>query len=99
LRVSVLEGMRGRLRNVRDAGVDHVLIALRGACAVVPLLEAIRNKKEVSLANKESLVMAGDVVMAQARKYKVNIIPIDSEQSAIWQCLQGRKRISVKRIF
>lgn len=99
LRVSVLEGMRGACEICADAGVDHVLIALRGACSVIPLLEAIRNRKEVSLANKESLVMAGDIVMAQARKYGVNIIPIDSEQSAIWQCLQGQERVSVKRIY
>lgn len=82
-----------------DRRVDHVLIAIRGAAALDPLLWAIDAGKEVSLANKESLVMAGPLVMARAESRGVKIIPIDSEQSAIWQCLDKQDRRAVKRIY
>lgn len=79
--------------------VDHILIAISGAAALYPLLCAIKNKKEISLANKESLVMAGSLVMKQAREKKVKILPIDSEQSAIWQCLETENSNAVNNIY
>lgn len=66
-----------------------VLISTVGSVGLVPTLEAIRSKKEVALANKEVLIMAGELVMAEAKKYNVQILPVDSEHNAVWQCLMG----------
>lgn len=71
--------------------VDLVVLAMCGTGALLPFLEAIRSGKTVAPANKEALVIAGDLIMGEARKHKARIIPIDSEQSAIFQCLDGQK--------
>ena len=71
--------------------VDTVVLAQRGTSALVPFLEALRAGKTVAPANKEALVIAGDLIMNEARKHKARIIPIDSEQSAIFQCLEGQR--------
>jgi 1-deoxy-D-xylulose-5-phosphate reductoisomerase len=65
----------------------------------MPLIKAIENKKQVCLANKEALVMAGPIIRQKAQDNKTRIIPIDSEQSAIWQCLNGQDRDKVKNIY
>jgi 1-deoxy-D-xylulose-5-phosphate reductoisomerase len=79
--------------------VDLVLIATSGKAGLAPTLAAIRARKEVALANKEVLVMAGALVMAEARKYGVKIRPVDSEHSAIWQCLKGEQKKKVSRLL
>lgn len=79
--------------------VDIVLIAMRGSGALGPFLSAVRCGKTVVPANKEALVIAGDIIMAEAKKYKAAIIPIDSEQSAIFQCLEGRDTKELKKIY
>jgi len=79
--------------------VDLVLIATSGKAGLAPTLAAIRARKEVALANKEVLVMAGAMVMAEARKYGVKIRPVDSEHSAIWQCLKGERKKGVARLL
>jgi len=79
--------------------VDLVLIATSGKAGLAPTLAAIRARKEVALANKEVLVMAGAMVMAEARKYGVKIRPVDSEHSAIWQCLKGEQKKRVARLL
>jgi 1-deoxy-D-xylulose-5-phosphate reductoisomerase len=84
---------------IRDKRIDKVVLAISGSAALSPLLEAVENDKEIALANKEALVMAGPLIMAEARKKKIRIIPIDSEQSAIWQCLDGEDRAKLKNIF
>jgi 1-deoxy-D-xylulose-5-phosphate reductoisomerase len=71
--------------------VDTVLIAMRGAGALAPFLQAARAGKRIAPANKEALVIAGDLIMKEARRHHAVIIPIDSEQSAIFQCLDGQK--------
>ena len=71
--------------------IDTVVLAMRGAGALPVFLAAVRAGKRVAAANKEALVIAGDLIMKEARKYKAVIIPIDSEQSAIFQCLDGQK--------
>jgi 1-deoxy-D-xylulose-5-phosphate reductoisomerase len=71
--------------------VDVVVLGQSGTGALMPFLAALRAGKTVTPANKEALVMAGDLIMAEARKYRARIIPIDSEQSAIFQCLDGQK--------
>ena len=78
--------------------IDVVVIAMTGAAALDPFLAAVRAGKIVAPANKEALVMAGDIIMAEARKYGATVIPVDSEQSAIFQCLQGRDIKDVHQI-
>jgi 1-deoxy-D-xylulose-5-phosphate reductoisomerase len=79
--------------------VDFVVIATSGKAGLMPTLSAIHSGKTIALANKETLVMAGGVVIAEAQRYGVSILPIDSELSAIWQCLQGEERGEVARII
>ena len=82
---------------VSSKHVDIVVIAIRGAAALAPFLAAARAGKIIAPANKEALVIAGELIMAEARKHGAVIIPVDSEQSAIFQCLDGQKS-PVKRI-
>jgi 1-deoxy-D-xylulose-5-phosphate reductoisomerase len=77
--------------------VDVVVIAIRGAAALVPFLAAAKAGKIIAPANKEALVIAGELIMTQARKNGAMIIPVDSEQSAIFQCLDGQK-MPVERV-
>lgn len=79
--------------------VDMVVVATSGQAGLAPTLAAIRAGKAVALANKEVLVMAGEIVTAEARRYGVEIIPIDSEHSAIWQCLRGERGTEVSRLI
>ncbi|TET26971.1 MAG: 1-deoxy-D-xylulose-5-phosphate reductoisomerase [Dehalococcoidia bacterium] len=71
--------------------IDTVVIATPGRAGLMPTLAAVKAGKTVALANKESLVMAGEIITSQAKKNKARILPVDSEHSAIWQCLQGEK--------
>jgi len=77
--------------------VDIVVLAIRGAAALVPFLAAVKAGKRIATANKEALVIAGELIMAQARKHGASIIPVDSEQSAIFQCIDGQKA-ALKRV-
>ena len=94
----VLSGSEGLRTLVREADADLVVNSIVGAAGLIPTLDAIVTGKHVALANKESLVVAGKLVMSEAAKYGVNIYPIDSEHSAIWQCLLGEKPESVAKI-
>jgi 1-deoxy-D-xylulose-5-phosphate reductoisomerase len=82
-----------------DKSTDRIILAISGASALLPLLAAIENKKTIALANKEALVMAGPIIMQKAKINQVKIIPIDSEQSAIWQCLNGEDKNKLKTIY
>jgi 1-deoxy-D-xylulose-5-phosphate reductoisomerase len=79
--------------------IDLVLIATSGKAGLLPLLSAIRAGKTIALANKEPLVMAGEIIIAEARRYGADILPLDSEHSAIWQCLRGEERGQVNRLI
>ena len=79
--------------------VDKVVIATPGLAGIKPTLAAIGSRKTIALATKEVLVAAGQIVTGQAKKNRVKILPIDSEHSAIFQCLEGRKVDEVKRII
>jgi 1-deoxy-D-xylulose-5-phosphate reductoisomerase len=76
---------------VTHPDVDIVIIATSGKTGLAPTLAAIRSGKKIALANKEVLVMAGDIIMAAAKRHQAQILPIDSEHSAIWQCLRGEQ--------
>jgi 1-deoxy-D-xylulose-5-phosphate reductoisomerase len=86
-----------RIASMEEA--EMVVSALVGAVGLRPTLAAIQAGKAVALANKETLVMAGSLVMAEARRCGVPILPVDSEHSAVFQALQGQQRESVKRII
>ena len=73
--------------------------ALVGISGLLPTVEAIKSRKTICLANKETLVVAGDIIKSMVKEYNVPLIPIDSEHSAILQCLQGEKRDEVKRLI
>jgi len=79
--------------------VDTVISAQMGAAGLVPTFSAIRAGKHIALANKETMVMAGGLVMAEARKQGISLLPIDSEHSAIFQALQGHYNEDVRRII
>ena len=87
--VPVLGGDEGLLRVATYEGVSFVVSAIVGFAGLAPTLAAIRAGKHIGLANKEALVTAGDIVMSEAKKYGVNILPVDSEHSAVFQCLNG----------
>lgn len=78
---------------------DMLLTAIMGSVGLGPTLKAIENGKDIALANKETLVAAGEIVMDAAQKNNVNIIPVDSEHSAIYQCLRGEKHSEIKQLI
>ena len=97
--VEILHGEMGYHRAATFEAADMTVTALVGAAGLMPTLAAIEAGKTIALANKETLVMAGDLVMQQAAEKGVQILPIDSEHSAIFQCLQGERREDVAKIL
>jgi 1-deoxy-D-xylulose-5-phosphate reductoisomerase len=91
-------GTVGLREIVSRSDVDICLFAVSGASCLVPLVDAIKNKKQIALANKEALVSAGSIIMEEAKKNGVLIIPVDSEHSAIFQCIDGRTD-TISRIY
>jgi 1-deoxy-D-xylulose-5-phosphate reductoisomerase len=87
--LKVLAGVDGLCEAAAWAGADIVVFAMTGTAALKPALMAIDRGKTLAIANKELLVSAGELIMQRAREKKVSLIPIDSEHSAIFQCLQG----------
>jgi len=85
--INVYSGIEGIIKIATLDGADTVVNSLVGSVGVRPTIEAIKSKKNIALANKETLVTAGQIVMEEARKNDVNLMPIDSEHSAIFQCL------------
>ena len=96
--VKVFAGMDAVCDLVGGSNIDMVLTALVGFSGLRPTVEAIKAGKPVALANKETLVAAGALVTALAREHRVPILPVDSEHSAIFQCLQGAGNNAVSRI-
>lgn len=93
-KTEVLWGREGLLQLVRLPEAEIVLSAVTGAAGIEPTVAAIEAGKDVALANKETLVAAGEVVMRLVREKGVRLLPVDSEHSAIWQCLDGRKGVA-----
>ncbi|MEW6101633.1 MAG: 1-deoxy-D-xylulose-5-phosphate reductoisomerase [Candidatus Omnitrophota bacterium] len=100
-KLKVFSGTKGPVEAIREeaANIDLIVMAISGSDALWPLLEALKQNKDVALANKEALVSAGEIIMDEAAKNKASIIPIDSEQSAIWQCLSGQDKKRLKQIY
>ena len=97
--ISVVSGMEGLIAAAEIPSADTVITAVMGMIGLKPTIAAIRQGKRIGLANKETLVCAGNIVMAEAKKYNAEIIPVDSEHSAIFQSMAGGKRSEVKRIL
>ena len=97
--VEIVHGIEGLIRVATTPGVDQVVSALVGAAGLIPTLSAIKSGKTIALANKESLVMGGKIVIEEAKKNQVEILPIDSEHSAIFQSLLGHQREEVERLI
>lgn len=95
----LLYGMEGLIKVATLKEVHTVLTSVVGMIGLKPTLEAIKCKKDIALANKETLVVAGELVMNEAKKYGIKILPVDSEHSAIFQCLQGSDLKSVDKII
>lgn len=98
LPIKVYAGFDAAAASVVSSGVDTVVSAMVGFAGLAPTLAAIRAGKKIALANKETLVVAGGLVMEEARRCNAPIIPVDSEHSAIFQCLVGEAAQSVKRL-
>lgn len=92
-------GPHGLCDLVAHTDIDVVLCASSGTAALEAVLTAIRTGKRVALANKEVLVMAGHLVMEEARLHRVEVLPVDSEHNAIHQCLHGRDRAEIRRLI
>jgi len=95
----VLTGLDGLIEAVTHPDIDMVISALPGSIGLIPTLKAIEANKTIGLANKEILVMAGEILIQSARFHNVNILPIDSEHCAIHQCLSGQDPSQVKRLI
>ena len=97
--VEVLVGREGLLEIVRRDDVDLVINSIVGFAGLKPTIEAIKHRKHIALANKETLVVAGELVTSLVKEYNVYLTPIDSEHSAILQCLAGENWNSASRII
>jgi len=95
----VYSGAEGLIKLATLDSADIVLIAIVGTGGLQPALAAIRAGKDIAVASKEILVMAGEIVMAEARKYGVRVLPVDSEHSAIFQALDGKPNESVRNLW
>ena len=95
----VFWGSDGLIEAATIEEADIVLIAIVGTAGLEPALAAIRSGKDIAVASKEILVMAGEIVMSEARKYGVRVLAVDSEHSAIFQCLDGCPHESVRQIW
>ncbi len=99
LPIRTLGGYEALCEVVQESAVDVVVTALVGFSGLRPTIEAIKAGKEIALANKETMVVAGELVNALANKYNVPILPVDSEHSAIFQCLAGEMNNKVEKLI
>lgn len=97
--VEVMHGLEGYKAVAALPSADLVVSAIVGSAGLIPTMTAVEAGKPVALANKESLVVAGELVMEAARKHGVPIIPVDSEHSAVFQCLAGHRREDLAKII
>lgn len=99
LPVKVLGGQDAIQEVVTGDRVDMVLAAMVGFAGLIPVVEAIKAGKQIALANKETLVVAGELVTRLAREHQVDLLPVDSEHSAIFQCLTGELHAEVEKVY
>ncbi|OGW88900.1 MAG: 1-deoxy-D-xylulose-5-phosphate reductoisomerase [Omnitrophica bacterium RIFCSPLOWO2_01_FULL_50_24] len=99
LRIKVVTGEDGLTAVSTLASAQQIIFALVGTAGLKPILSAIRARKSVAIANKEPLVMAGELLSREAKRFHSPILPIDSEHSGLWQCLEGREKESIKKLI
>lgn len=97
--IKVYAGEKSIWQIVEMDTIDMVLIAMVGFAGLIPTIHAIKAKKQIALANKESLVVAGELVTKLVQEHKVSMIPVDSEHSAIFQCLSGENPDRIEKIY
>lgn len=95
----ILSGYEGLLEAINNDASTIVLNAMVGFAGLKPTIAAINQGKDIALANKETLVAAGSIVTEMARKHKIHLLPVDSEHSAVFQCLQGEDQSSIEKII
>lgn len=95
----IYKGEEGLCRMIEDIKIDMLIVGIVGSSALFPILTAISKIKNIALANKEALVMAGDIIIKKARKNKTKILPLDSEHSAIFQCIAPGDESRIKKIY
>ena len=99
LKIRVVVGEEGLVAASTISDADKIVFAIVGAVGLKPILAAIRAGKTVAIANKEPLVMAGELLRREAQQKHTQLIPIDSEHSGLWQCLEGRAKQTVKKLI
>ncbi len=97
--INVLGGMEGLIKTATMDNIETVLTSVVGNVGLEPTMEAIKSHKNIALANKETLVSAGELVMKEAEKNNIKILPVDSEHSAIFQCIQGKQDNNIYKIL
>jgi 1-deoxy-D-xylulose-5-phosphate reductoisomerase len=97
--IKLFVGESGLEEMTQQSEIKKILLAISGTSALIPLLKAIDTNKEIALANKEALVTAGPIIMNLVTQKKIKLIPVDSELSAIWQCLDGKEPSRLKKIY
>lgn len=97
--IYIYSGMEGLIKIATLKEVDMVVTSVVGMIGLRPTMEAIKSKKNIALANKETLVVGGKFVIEEARKNGVSILPVDSEHGAIFQCLQGNEKKQLKKLL
>lgn len=95
----VVSGMEGLIEAATFDTTNVVVTAMVGMIGIRPTIEAIKTGKDIALANKETLVTAGHIIIPLAKEYGVNILPVDSEHSAIFQCLNGEHKVQIDKIL
>lgn len=99
LDVRIVSGMEGLIEVCTCEEAEIVVTAIVGMIGILPTIEAMKAGKDIALANKETLVTAGHMIIPLAKRMGVNILPVDSEHSAIFQCLQGENRKQLGKIL
>ncbi len=99
LDVTVLSGMDGLIACAVEKEASIVVTAVVGMIGIRPTIEAIKEKKDIALANKETLVTAGHIIVPLTKEYGVSLLPVDSEHSAIFQCLHGERENKISKIL
>jgi 1-deoxy-D-xylulose-5-phosphate reductoisomerase len=97
--IRVLSGQESLNEAVTGENVDMVLAAMVGFAGLIPVIHAIKAGKQIALANKETLVVAGELITRLANEYKVDLLPVDSEHSAIFQCLTGEQHAEIEKVY
>jgi len=99
IEIPLYSGVDANLMISKSSDYDTLLNCVVGLAGIRPTLTAIEHKKNIAIANKETLVAAGEIVMEKVKQHRVNIMPVDSEHSALYQCLNGERRAKVKRLI